>query len=163
MRALVKKEGYRFEEAHFTLASERLQVSGSLSNHPSDWEMEPRGRGEVRRREGGRDRGRKGRWEGGGVKFVSAQLVHELILSPQLRYSQVALTQDTDSDSYSHSPTYPPRERFFIEPKSAATAVKCHLAVADQQRELCSILAVPYTPRKGTCILFYLSSQLHLT
>lgn len=113
MRARVEKEGHRFEEKHFTLASESLHVSGSLSSHPADWDIEPRGRGE-------------------------------------LRYSQVALTQDTDSDSYSHTLTliYPPSERFFIEPKNAATAVKCRLAVADRQRELCSILATPYTPKK---------------
>lgn len=79
-------------------------------------------------------------------------MLHGLILPLQLRYSQVALTQDTDSDSYSYTLTliYPPSERFFIEPKNAATAVKCRLAVADQQRELCSILATPYTPKKGT-------------
>ena len=68
----------------------------------------------------------------------------------QLRYSQVALTQDTDNDSYSHTPTYPPRERFFIDPKNAVSAVKCRLAVADERGELCFIVAIPYTPRKGS-------------
>ena len=46
---MVQKDNYRFEEDRFVLASERLQVLGSLSNHPSDWGMDARGRGEVRR------------------------------------------------------------------------------------------------------------------
>ena len=67
----------------------------------------------------------------------------------QLRYTQVALTQDTDSDSYSHRPVYPPYKRFFIEPKAAASAIKCKIAVVDSQRELCRLLVVPFSPKRG--------------
>ena len=70
----------------------------------------------------------------------------------QLRYTQVALTQDTDSDaytSYSHHLVYPPCKRFFIEPKAAASAIKCNITVIDSQRELCKLLVVPFSPKRG--------------
>ena len=70
----------------------------------------------------------------------------------QLRYTQVALTQDTDSDaytSYSHRLVYPPCKRFFIEPKAAASAIKCNITVIDSQRELCRLLVVPFSPKRG--------------
>ena len=67
----------------------------------------------------------------------------------QLRYTQVALTQDTDSDSYTHRPVYPPCKRFFIEPKAAASAIKCNITVVDSQQELCRLLVVPFSPKRG--------------
>ena len=61
----------------------------------------------------------------------------------------MALTQDTDSDSYSHHPVYPPCKRFFIEPKAAASAIKCNITVVDSQQELCRLLVVPFSPKRG--------------
>ena len=61
----------------------------------------------------------------------------------------MALTQDTDSDSYTHHPVYPPCNRFFIEPKAAASAIKCNITVVDSQQELCRLLVVPFSPKRG--------------
>lgn len=61
----------------------------------------------------------------------------------------MALTQDTDSDSYSHRPVYPPCKRFFIEPKAAASAIKCNITIVDSQQELCRLLVVPFAPKRG--------------
>ena len=61
----------------------------------------------------------------------------------------MALTQDTDSDSYTHHPIYPPCKRFFIEPKAAASAIKCNITVVDSQQELCRLLVVPFSPKRG--------------
>lgn len=56
----VRKEttdkGYLFEEGHFTFTSSVLHVTGSLTNPHTDWEIEPRGRGEVSGRERGERR-----------------------------------------------------------------------------------------------------------
>ena len=72
------------------------------------------------------------------------------LLISQLKYAQLALTQDTDSDSYSLLFAYPPHESFFIEPKNAVGAVRCRISVADfQGRELVSTLVVPFSPKKG--------------
>ena len=32
-------------------------------------------------------------------------------------------------------------------------AVKCRIAVADQRKELCNILVVPYAPKKGLLVV----------
>ena len=61
----------------------------------------------------------------------------------------MALTQDTDSDSYTYRPVYPPCKRFFIEPKAAASAIKCNITVVDSQQELCRLLVVPFAPKRG--------------
>ena len=69
----------------------------------------------------------------------------------------MALTQDTDSDaytSYSHCLVYPPRKRFFIEPKAAASAIKCNITVIDSQRKLCRLLVVPFAPKRGKREIF---------
>ncbi|CAI8040034.1 hypothetical protein GBAR_LOCUS22323 [Geodia barretti] len=63
-------------------------------------------------------------------------------------YNQVSLTQHTDRDSYSHQLVYPHRERFFIEPKSAASAVKCRISVSNSIRELSYLLVIPFSPKK---------------
>jgi hypothetical protein len=63
-------------------------------------------------------------------------------------YNQVSLTQHTDRDSYSHQLVYPRRERFFIEPKSAASAVKCRISVSNSIRELSYLLVIPFSPKK---------------
>ena len=70
----------------------------------------------------------------------------------QFFYTQVSLAQDTDSDTYSHQLIYPPRQRFFIEPKDARNAVKCTVTVANTIRELCKLLVIPYSPKKGVCV-----------
>ena len=55
-QAVARKERCRVEEAqHFVLTSgSQLEVRGSLTNPITDWEIEPRGRGDVswRTREG---------------------------------------------------------------------------------------------------------------
>ena len=118
-------------------------------------------RSEEEEKEGGW--GRKGRkkWEDSGRTqcFIYG---FSLPYSPphlfrQLRYTQVALTQDTDSDaytSYSHRLVYPPCKRFFIEPKAAASAIKCNITVIDSQRELCRLLVVPFAPKRGKREIF---------
>ena len=58
-QAVTRKERCHVEEAqYFILTSgSHLEVRGSLTNPFTDWEIEPRGRGDVswRRREGGRE------------------------------------------------------------------------------------------------------------
>ena len=71
-------------------------------------------------------------------------------VSVQFLYNQVSLTKHTDRDSYSHQLVYPHRERFFIEPKSAASAVKCRISVSNSIRELSYLLVIPFSPKKGT-------------
>ena len=69
----------------------------------------------------------------------------------------MALTQDTDTDSYtsySHRLVYPPCNRFFIEPKAAASAIKCNITVIDSQWELCRLLVVPFAPKRGKREIF---------
>ncbi len=76
-----------------------------------------------------------------------------MTLSPpsQLSYSQVALTQYTDTDSFSHRPVYPPHAMFFIEPRNAIGAVKCSISVTDSRSDvLFRCLVVPYAPPRGT-------------
>ena len=53
VRKETKDKGYLFDEGHFTFTSSVLHVTGSLTNPHTDWEIEPRGRGEVSGREGG--------------------------------------------------------------------------------------------------------------
>ena len=65
----------------------------------------------------------------------------------------MALTQDTDSDSYSHRLVYPPCKRFFIEPKAAASAIKCNITIVDSQQELCRLLVVPFAPKRGNFLV----------
>ena len=72
-----------------------------------------------------------------------------LCVPVQFLYNQVSLTQHTDRDSYSHQLVYPRRERFFIEPKSAASAVKCRISVSNSIRELSYLLVIPFSPKKG--------------
>lgn len=75
----------------------------------------------------------------------------------QFKYTQLALTQETDSGAYSQLFAYPPHESFFIEPREAVGAVRCRVSVADsQRRELVSTLVVPFSPRRGLWCALYL-------
>ncbi|XP_064389092.1 uncharacterized protein LOC135337116 isoform X2 [Halichondria panicea] len=47
--------------------------------------------------------------------------------SGEFTYNQLALTQETDKDSYSHTPAYPPHTTFFVELRGVAAAVRCRV------------------------------------
>ena len=81
---MTRKERCRVEEAqHFVLTSgSQLEVKGSLTNPLTDWEIEPRERGDVsgRRREGGREGEKEGgrkEGEGGGGRKVKEEKSRE--------------------------------------------------------------------------------------
>ena len=70
--------------------------------------------------------------------------------SIQFTYTQLALTQDTDKDTYSHLPAYPPHTQYFIEPKGVAAAVKCRVRVLNSEgKEMTFIRVVPFSPSRG--------------
>ena len=73
-----------------------------------------------------------------------------ITISSQFLYNQLALTRETDCDSYSHKPAYPPYTKFFIEPRTVAAAVKCRVRVLDQNKtELAFMRVIPFSPSRG--------------
>ncbi len=135
------RSGMKFEEKFFNLSANKLWVAASLTNPVSEWAIEPRNNREVR--------------QPLPLRHCPPSLRPCPPSPPSLRpfqltYSQVALTQYRDSDSFSHRPAYPPHVMFFIEPGTAFGAVKCNITITDSlQRELCTSLVVPYAPQKG--------------
>ena len=84
------------------------------------------------------------------VEMISAKLI-SLPLSMQFTYNQLALTQETDRDSLSHLPAYPPYTQFFVEPKEVATAIKCRIKLLSSDgREICYLRVIPFSgPKRG--------------
>lgn len=77
---------------------------------------------------------------------------YPLLLPPlQLNFSQIALTEDTDSYSYSHQLPYPPSRQVRVLPgrMSSSVAIVFNISILDSKsREIERSNFIPFAPLK---------------